>query len=70
MPPVNKRPFLIVKLEGKELPVDVEKVAAEIDIPADKMATATISLFDRTGDYIESILASHIGAKIEFNSAG
>jgi len=66
MLPVNKRPFLTVKLEGKELPVDVERIAAEIDIPADKIATANISLFDRTGDYIESILASHIGAKIEF----
>ena len=46
MPPVNKRPFLILKLEGRELPIDVERIAAEIDIPADKMATATISLFD------------------------
>jgi len=66
MLPVNKRPFLTVKLEGRGLPVDVERLSAEIDIPADRIATATISLFDSTGDYIESILASHIGAKIEF----
>ncbi|SMO59312.1 Phage protein D [Balnearium lithotrophicum] len=66
MAPVNKRPFLIVKLNGRELPTDVQKVSAEIDIPADKIATATISLFDLIGDYVESILASHIGEKIEF----
>ena len=66
MVPVNRRPFLTVKLEGKELPVNVNSISAEIEIPADKVATASISLFDRSGEYIESILASHIGAEVEF----
>ncbi len=66
MLPVNKRPFLTVKLEGRELSADIRELSAEIDIPADRIATATISLLDKSGDYIESILASHIGAKTEF----
>ena len=66
MVPVNRRPFISVKLDGKELPADVKELSAEIEIPADRVAVASITLLDRSGDYVESILASHIGSEVEF----
>ena len=66
MAPVNKRPFLRVKLEDKELSVPLQAISAQIEILTDKIASASIAVFDASGDYVESFLASHIGAQIEF----